>query len=638
MTLRKVLFTVLFLLGLYLAGLGAFIAVEVLGPGMRLREEAEPVARVHRILDERSRSLSRTVEAVRAMAERGGTPDAGEVRRLWSGLLPDPDERPTRSYARVPARLRGHMIQADAASGLVADELLETLILLRLGRLEEARTNLGVVAELQRSALDLLGSAQQEGLEYVVALERELAAAASTGIRGVVGWVLAGVLLLPFLVVLARRRVAAPLADLDRAAARVASGDLDVEIEPRYDDELGSLARQFNQMIGVVRARGRAQGHLAAAGELLSGVAHEVKNPLMAISALAGSRLDEPDMESEVRDDWTEVQTQARRAGKIVQDLLRFVKGEEDTEVETVHLQECLDEAISLVSYRFEVDEIEFSFSAPPDPIWVRAVPDRLDQVLVNLFSNALSALRRVDPPRTLALECRLEEGRAVVAVMDDGPGVAPRVEPGLFSPFRTEGSETGTGLGLYISRNLMREMGGGLRYVPEPGRGARFEAWLAVAPPPDEAAPEGRPAEEAHRTGETGPVRVPGETSVLLVEDEKAVRRAVRRFLHRKGFAVVEAGDGLEALERLDEGPTPDVIVSDLRMPRMDGLALLQALEERDPRLADRVLILSGDISIFSGDDSALAPEQVLVKPVELPVLVERIETVASRKGRASG
>ena len=111
-----------------------------------------------------------------------------------------------------------------------------------------------------------------------------------------------------------------------------------------------------------------------------------------------------------------------------------------------------------------------------------------------------------------------------------------------------------------------------------------------------------------------------------------------MRRFLHRKGFAVVEAGDGLEALERLDEGPTPDVIVSDLRMPRMDGLALLQALEERDPRLADRVLILSGDISIFSGDDSALAPEQVLVKPVELPVLVERIETVASRKGGASG
>jgi CheY-like chemotaxis protein len=112
----------------------------------------------------------------------------------------------------------------------------------------------------------------------------------------------------------------------------------------------------------------------------------------------------------------------------------------------------------------------------------------------------------------------------------------------------------------------------------------------------------------------------------LLIVDDEEAVRRPMAKFLQRRGAQVVEASDGVEALASL-EGQDADVILADLRMPRMSGVALYQKLEETRPELAGRVLFLSGDISQLSEPgNTPVARERVLVKPLELSELERRI------------
>jgi len=174
------------------------------------------------------------------------------------------------------------------------------------------------------------------------------------------------------------------------------------------------------------------------------------------------------------------------------------------------------------------------------------------------------------------------------VTVTDNGPGVAAEIAQRLFRPFASTKGRRGTGLGLYISRQLVREAEGELDLVAHGERGARFLLWLPYTP---EAAPEAPAAVAAAATNATlAGIRV------LVVDDEELVRRPMLRFLTKRGAEVREAGDGAMALDNIRAGFEPDVIVADLRMPRMDGAEFYERLLEEWPALAERVLFLSGD------------------------------------------
>jgi signal transduction histidine kinase/CheY-like chemotaxis protein len=436
--------------------------------------------------------------------------------------------------------------------------------------------------------------------------------------------VAAGMLLLPLALLVVRRRVWAPLARLEEGLQRVSEGDLTAEVPVLSGDELGRVATHFNQMTRVLRDRAEEQGRFAAAGELLAGVAHEVNNPLMAIATHAELRLADSDLSGDARVEMQSILRQARRASKLLRGLLRFVRAGEKRAAH-VNLNDVVRSAIDLVSYRFTVDEISIEGRLDPNLPAVHGDPNRLEQVLVNLLSNALDALRSVKPPRRLVVDSFVDDGRVCVAVTDNGPGVAAEVVDRLFRPFATTKGRRGTGLGLYISRQLVREAAGdlGLDSSAGPGRGARFLLWLPGAPTAAHAASEppvaaaGVPAAGASLAG----------IRVLLVDDEEMIRRPMARFLSRRGAEVTEAGDGVQALERL-AGFDPHVILADLRMPRMDGAELYARLQQERPVLAERVLFLSGDITQLAG--RGLAPvsrERVLVKPVELAELEQRIQ-----------
>jgi len=207
------------------------------------------------------------------------------------------------------------------------------------------------------------------------------------------------------------------------------------------------------------------------------------------------------------------------------------------------------------------------------------------------------------------------------VGVGDNGKGVTPEIAPRLFRPFATTKGRRGTGLGLYISRQIAREAGGDLTLTSPPGFGARFVLSLPVAEVSASApSPAPAPAPSAPSVGSLAGLRV------LIVEDEEAVRRPMARYLTRRGAEVDEAADGVEGLARLRAQPA-NVILADLRMPRMGGVELYAQLEEERPELAARVLFLSGDVSQLAEPGNTPVPrERVLVKPVELAELERRI------------
>src|SRR6266513_5239919 len=289
-----------------------------------------------------------------------------------------------------------------------------------------------------------------------------------------------GAVLLPVALFIVRRRIWNPLTALERAIRSVSDGDLTTQVPVTRDDELGTVGTHFNHMARVLRDRAEEQGRFAAAGELLGGVAHEVNNPLMAIASHAELRLADGNLPAEQRNEMQSILRQAQRAAKLLRGLLRFVRAGEKRSA-SVNMNDVVRSALDLVSYRFGIDEISIEGRLDPELPTVIGDANRLEQVIVNLLSNALDALRSVKPPRRLTVDSFPDDtgGRVCVTVTDNGPGVAPEIAARLFRPFASTKGMKGTGLGLYISRQLVREAEGELDVVKHNGSGARFLVWL---------------------------------------------------------------------------------------------------------------------------------------------------------------
>src|ERR671931_1105177 len=258
------------------------------------------------------------------------------------------------------------------------------------------------------------------------------------------------------------------------------AGDLSAQVRVVTNDELGDVTKHFNEMTRVLRDRAEEQGRFAAAGELLGGVAHEVNNPLMAIASHAELRLADAKLSAEQRNEMQSILRQAQRAAKLLRGLLRFVRAGEKR-MATVNMNDVVRSAIDLVSYRFTIDEISIEGRLDPELPVVVGDANRLEQVIVNLLSNALDTLRSISPPRRLTVDSFTDDtgGKVCVTVTDNGPGVSSDIAPRLFRPFASTKGMKGTGLGLYISRQLVREAQGELDLVNHGERGTRFLVWL---------------------------------------------------------------------------------------------------------------------------------------------------------------
>jgi PAS domain S-box-containing protein len=360
---------------------------------------------------------------------------------------------------------------------------------------------------------------------------------------------------------------------------------------------------------------------LAAMGQLVSGVAHEINNPAAIISGFAQTLLLD-DLPPEQRETVQMIYDEATRIGRITSNLLAFARAG-GKERSLLDLNDIVRRTFALRSYHLSTLNVTVLLELDRGDPRVWANGSEMQQMLLNLLINAEQALTSVATRRAITVRTAAVDELVQLQVADTGPGIPPNIQGKIFDPFFTTKPEgMGTGLGLSICYGIAREHGGRIAVESEPGQGAVFTVDLPrdqrvrqrLTPPPPPA-PTG-----------------PGEPlTVLIVDDEEGLRRAVIGFLLRRGIRAVGVGDGADALIALREQPF-DVIVSDVRMPGMNGRGLLERLRREHPAMMGRLIFSTGDS--FAPDTVALLREAgvpSLVKPFDFASLETLLREVAA-------
>jgi len=380
----------------------------------------------------------------------------------------------------------------------------------------------------------------------------------------------------------------------------------DVSERKRLDDQSRNLYQQLLQA-----------EKMAALGQTISGVAHELNNPLATILGWA-ERLAEKAGDDATRRGLDVILGESERAARIVRNLLTFARKRQSTR-SLIDLNQVVRETIALRSYEQRVSNIDVvaALASGLPPVFADA--HQIQQVLLNLVINAEQAMLGAHGRGSLVLRTwhDAEQDAVVLQVSDDGPGIPAEVKTKIFDPFfTTKETGKGTGLGLTVAYAIVQEHGGSIRAESPLSGGASFTVELPVSGA-DLATRSRRPASPQ------GDVR--GAT-VLLVEDERALALAVSEALTDAGLKVDHAGDGEEALARVSQN-TYDLVICDLKMPKVDGMALYRAIAAATPALARRVIFVTGDVA---GADAERFLEESgcrwLAKPFRLGDLVRSV------------
>ncbi len=327
---------------------------------------------------------------------------------------------------------------------------------------------------------------------------------------------------------------------------------------------------------------------LRAMGEMVSGVAHELNNPLSGILGYAQLFLTLP-VEQWPRRDMERIESNARRCKKIVENLLTFAR-QSRSERQPAILNEVIESVISLNEYQFRMDNVEMVRDFDPRVPAAQLDVSRWQQVFINLASNAREAMTEAGTrERRVTFSTRFLGDEIVARVTDTGPGIPPQLIGRVFDPFFTTRPQ-GTGLGLGLVFGIVTDHGGTITVESEPGHGATFIVRLPCTPAAAETpTPQAEPRERLEPSG--------ASKKALVVDDEQVVRDVVTNVLELHGYDVDTAKDSTEALERVAKRPY-DVVLTDLRMPgELDGMGLFNRIRQGWPDLAPRVVFMTGDI-----------------------------------------
>jgi signal transduction histidine kinase/CheY-like chemotaxis protein len=371
-------------------------------------------------------------------------------------------------------------------------------------------------------------------------------------------------------------------------------------------------------------AQARVSERICAVAPLLSGVCHELNNPLTSIKSFAELLLLDARSEDD-REALEIVQREAHRAARIVSDLRTVARQsqEEALRRELVDLNEVVRSVARSRARELEAEGIQIRQELAADLPSTFAVRAHIEQVAAQLVSNAVNAMDGRDEACVLTLATMRTERGVCLLVRDTGRGIAPEHLTRIFDPFWTTGrSGRGTGLGLSLVHSIISSHGGWIAAESQLGRGAAIRVELPLA---DEAQPE-------LSTGDERPAS--HGLRVLVVDDEAPIRFSLSRYMERRGHEVDQAADGAAALQMLDQaepGRQYDIVVADLRMPGLDGECLLGRLRERGDGLAQRLIFMTGDAQSPCANrllqDSGIP---VMWKPFELAEVAQVIEAQA--------
>lgn len=373
---------------------------------------------------------------------------------------------------------------------------------------------------------------------------------------------------------------------------------------------------------------------MSSLGRMISGVTHELNNPLTSIMGYAQLlRAAVPDGKVARRAEMLE--SEARRCQKIVRNLLSFARKRE-TQFCALSLNEVAEAVISLMTYQLRVESIEVESSFDGNLPALHGDPHQLQQVLVNLLTNGQQAIRSVADRGTLKVRTGLTETHAFLEVQDDGPGIDEATRARIFDPFFTTKEDgQGTGLGLSLVYGIVRDHGGRIESLPcEDGALFRVELPLINR---DASSLGFTSSSNSNDAAEKTPdewsaTRSVGLGRVLVVDDEAPIAQMICESLEERGHQTVSVAGGDDALEQL-RLERFDLVIADLRMPGIGGEGLFERLQREHPRLATSMLFTTGDTAGDAAQDVAQRTGcELLTKPFDLDALVQAVEAGLSR------
>lgn len=332
---------------------------------------------------------------------------------------------------------------------------------------------------------------------------------------------------------------------------------------------------------------------LSALGSLLAGVAHELNNPLSIVVGHA-QMLKETAEGTAFAERASKIEAAAARCARIARTFLAMARQRQPAR-RRVAIERVIEDALNLLDYNLRSAGIVVERRYAPDLPAVNADPDQINQVISNLIVNAQQALAgRSVAGRIVIILARSRDGQWLEAsIADNGPGIPANLRRRVFEPFfttkppgHTPGS--GTGIGLAVSHGIVTAHGGRLDVEEAPGGGACFILRLPIG--------GGMVAESVDGEATTAIQPPTAGQHALVVDDESGVADLLAEILRADGFQVVVVANGFDALERIAQMPF-GAILTDLRMPGLDGRSLFRRLRDEQPELARRIIFVTGDM-----------------------------------------
>lgn len=503
----------------------------------------------------------------------------------------------------------------------------------RRGMEDRVRSTEARYRQLFEQASDAIVVTSRQGFE-ILELNRH-----ARQLLGVTGELSPGTLLDSFL-----RRTAAPRAKSDTqsldcalpgapmnivsrdgrtSAVAVERSAIEIGGEPAYQFVLKELTERFQLEQQIRQAE-----KLSALGQMISGVAHELNNPLAIIKGRLDLVLDRDDLPPGLRNDLEKVAREGNRAAKLVGNFLSFAR-ETPPEHTSVQLNALVESVVELRHFDSLVAQSTIKLDLAPALPPIKADADQVQQVLANLISNSLHAILAVGRPGQIVIRTRSTGTLTTLRIEDNGPGVPVDFQSKIFEPFfTTKETGAGTGLGLSIAHGIMCEHGGRILYSASELGGAAFTLEFPRAA----AVVVSRPTTSTETTVFRKESFVTEHGRVLVLDDEEALAEMVGEALGQYGHDVVIAFTPLQALEHL-RLERFDVIVSDFRMPTLNGRDFHAEVRLIDSALASRIIFLTGDtVSEDTREffDSVGNPR--LAKPFQLDAVARAVNEMLLR------
>jgi len=333
---------------------------------------------------------------------------------------------------------------------------------------------------------------------------------------------------------------------------------------------------------------------------LVGGIAHELNNklaPVLGFSELLQVKLEALGGHTVLQSYCTAISQSALESVRIIRQLLQLSRPAA-MELSRADLGPILEEVASIMRFRLRSANAELRLKVSGDSLWILADAAQIKQVLINLMINGVDAMEQADR-RVLEIEVEAQGNWVAIAVRDTGHGISPDKLSRVFDPFyTTKPVDRGTGLGLSVCLGIVRQHHGEISVNSVPGEGTTFRVLLPLAKAEDAVKPRGDGIQRLHRDQDFFLGAMPSlpRMKVLVIDDEEYITSLVQELLRsRLGWLVDRVHDGRQAIQRL-ENHSYDLVITDLRMPDLDGFAILRWIKQNQPGLLSRVLVITGD------------------------------------------